>query len=355
MSRQSINHETAAPECITVIICTFNRAESLRITLQSLYESLADGISASCVVVDNASTDHTKAVVESFRGRLKARYLLEPRRGKAFCLNTALDEGEFGEIVAFLDDDMTVDKHWLKGVHDISQRHPSCDIFTGNSYVIWPCQDLPGWAGAGRLDDWGFSVQNRGKTDAPIRAERHPGGGHFWIRSRVLDCGIHFDEPLKNEFAAIGYVSDPDFLLQLFSLGYRGMSGPDAVVGHRIQRDLLDKSVMWNRARTMGCTIPYARSVYCDIFLRARILKKSKLLYWLVHLGKLARSLGEYVACSFEKDRDMRFVKQLLSRVQIYNNLESLIHTPRVQARLQSNEKKLSRLRANLEAGGAQI
>lgn len=355
MNRQSMDQEGTSPEQITVIINTFNRAESLRMTLESLCKSLTDGISASCIVVDDASPDHTQAVVASFQGRLKTRYVLESRKGKALCLNAALDQGGFGEIIAFLDDDMTVDKHWLKGVYDITQRHPDCDIFTGNSYVIWPCKDPPGWAACGGLDDWGFSVQNRGNTDVPIKAERWPGGGHFWIRSRVLACGIRFDEPLNDEFARIGYVSDPDFLLQLFSLGYRGMSGPDAVAGHRVQSELLDKGVMWKRARTIGRTIPYARSVYCDIFLRARILKRSMVLYWLVHLAKLGKSLVQYYACFFQRNRDLRFVKQMLCRAQIHNNLESLIHPRRIFAKLKSNEQKLLRLRAQAAAGGVEV
>lgn len=323
-------------------------------TLQSLSESSAPGISTSCIVVDNASTDHTKAVVESFRGQLRTLYLYEARKGKIFCLNTAIEQGGCGEIVAFLDDDMTVAKNWIRGVHDITQRHPDCDIFTGNSYVIWPCKDVPGWAALGRLDDWGFSVQNRGNSDAPIRAERYPGSGHFWIRSRVLGFGVRFDEPPYDEFAPLAWVSDADFLLQLFALGCRGMSGPDAVAGHRIQRELLDKTVMWKRAATVGRSIPYTRSVYPDIFLRARILERSMLFYWLVHLGKFSKSLAQYAACFLQRDRDWRFVNQLLSRAQIFNNLESLLHPRRILAKLKDNEQKLRRLRAQaqIDAGG---
>ena len=355
MTRHSSDQDLTAPEQITVIICTFNRAESLRMTLQSLKESLTDGISASFIVVDNASTDHTKAVVDSFRGGMNTRYLFEPRRGKAFCLNTAIDVGGFGEIVAFLDDDITVDRNWIKGVYDITQRHPDCDIFTGNSYVIWPCEDPPRWAALGRLDGWGFSVQNRGNADASINPAYWPGSGHFWIRSRVLRSGIRFGEPLYDEFAPLAWVSDADFFLQLFSLGCRGMSGPDAVVGHRIQRKLLDKTVMWKRAKTVGRTIPYARSVYPDLFSRARILKKSMLLHWLVDLAKMLKFLAQYTGCFLQRDRDWRFANQVFYRAQIHNNLESLRYPRRVLTRLKFNEQKLRRLRAQAAAGGVKV
>lgn len=50
---------------ISVNVCTYNRAEMLRGALESLICQKTDGkFSYEIVVVDNASTDTTKAVVE---------------------------------------------------------------------------------------------------------------------------------------------------------------------------------------------------------------------------------------------------------------------------------------------------
>ena len=330
---------------ISIVICTFNRAESLFITLNSIRHALIKSRSVSVVVVDNNSTDRTKDIVDSFKDDLDILYLFEGRKGKAFCQNKALNHGVLGDIVAFLDDDMTVDKNWLHGVLNISRRHPDCDIFTGNRHVIWPSAKVPGWATSGGLNDWGFSVQNRGKADHSIVPSRWPGGGHFWIRSKVLSCRIRFDEPITDEFASIGYVTDPDFVLQFFALGCKGMSGLDAVVGHRVQPHLLDKSNMRKRAKTVGRSIPYSRAVYPDFFINARILKKSLVLFWLAHCGKFLLSILKYGACSIISDNDKVFVCQMMQLAQISNHKECLIHTGRIRRKLFSNEIKLTRLR----------
>lgn len=336
--------ETGGRLRITVIICTCNREESLRLTLISLVNAQRVGLTASVIVVDNNSTDGTRAAAESFQGQLEIQYFLERRQGKAYGLNTALTHGRFGDLVAFLDDDMTVEPNWLQGVVAIASRHPDCDIFTGTSYVIWPSGDIPGWARSGRVHGYGFSVLDCGATDAAVHPDRLPSGNHYWIRARVLTGGIRFDEPLLDEFAPIGYASDPDFVLQLFALGYKGVSGPDARVGHRIQPRLLMAAVMRTRAKVVGTTVPYARSVYPGLFSRARLLQRSLPLYWLVHVGRLLVAMGRYQVARFGRNRDQAFCGKMLALVQVYNNLESVLHPFRIRTVLRTNQRKLEKL-----------
>jgi len=330
---------------ITVVICTCNREESLRLTLTSLVNAKRGALTASVIVVDNNSTDGTRAAAESFQGQVEIQYFLERRQGKAYCLNTALTHGRFGDLVAFLDDDMTVEPNWLQGVVDIAARHPDCDIFTGTSYVIWPSGDIPGWARSGLLNSWGFSVQDRGTRDMAIHHDFWPSGGHYWIRARVLTGGIRFAEPLLDEFAPTGYASDPDFVLQLFALGYKGASGPDVRVGHRVQPHLLDPSVMRKRARIVGKSMPYVRSTYSGLFSRARWLRLSLPIYWLIHLGRLCVSAGQYQVSRFTHDRDLSFCRKMLALSQIYNNLESVAHPFRIREKMRANQAKVELLR----------
>jgi glycosyltransferase involved in cell wall biosynthesis len=134
---------------IFVIICTQNRASSLKVTLERLAAADRDGIRTEVIVVDNAGHDNTKEVVDSFRHLIPVRYLHEPTLGvfgKSHALNRALDAGGLGEIIAVLDDDMSPHSDWLKVVTAICKRWPDKDIFTGDRYIIWPCDDVPDWA-----------------------------------------------------------------------------------------------------------------------------------------------------------------------------------------------------------------
>jgi glycosyltransferase involved in cell wall biosynthesis len=100
---------------VTVILCTYNRAPSLRRALESLSnQSLSPNISWEVVVIDNNSRDDTSEVVREFCQRFPGRfkYVFEPRQGKSFALNRGIHESA-ADVVAFVDDDVEVDPNWL--------------------------------------------------------------------------------------------------------------------------------------------------------------------------------------------------------------------------------------------------
>jgi glycosyltransferase involved in cell wall biosynthesis len=231
---------------ISVIIPTQNREDSLRVTLECLASANRDGIQAEIIVVDNAGTDHTKDVAESFRDRIPLRYFYEPTLGvfgKSHALNRALDSGGLGDLIVVLDDDMSPDSNWFQGVAAISKRWPDKDIFTGHTYIVWPCAEVPDWAKKIKLQSWLFSADGYGDSDYELRDGRWFLGGHFWFRSRVLEGGRRFKDI---------WVTEPDFQLDLVERGFGGVAGPDAISGHRIQPGLLQRDLVLNRARKTG-------------------------------------------------------------------------------------------------------
>jgi glycosyltransferase involved in cell wall biosynthesis len=248
------------PLHISVIICTQNRAESLRITLECLASANREGIRAEVVVVDNAGSDNTKDVVDSFRHLIPMRYLYEPTRGvfgKSHALNRALDAGGLGDIIAVLDDDMSVHPDWFQGVAAICKRWPNKDVFTGSTHVIWPCDDVPDWAKKASLLGGMFSCMNIGNSDIPLEDGQWFLGGHFWFRSRVLEGGRRFKDI---------WLTEPDFQLDLVEQGFCGVAGPDAIAGHRVQLELLQRDIALQRARKGGDRAwvrlqPYRKSV----------------------------------------------------------------------------------------------
>lgn len=100
---------------ITVVVCTFNRSGLLETALESIAASeMPAGIGWEILVSDNNSSDGTRAVVEDFIRRYpgRFRYVFEPRPGKSNALNAAIGAAS-GEVLAFADDDVTVDPQWL--------------------------------------------------------------------------------------------------------------------------------------------------------------------------------------------------------------------------------------------------
>ena len=103
---------------ICVILCTYNRASRLAEALKSIMASaLPADVEWKILVVDNNSTDQTRNVATEFCDRYPSRfrYLFEPRQGKSHALNAALQESR-AEILAFTDDDVTVEPEWLRNL-----------------------------------------------------------------------------------------------------------------------------------------------------------------------------------------------------------------------------------------------
>jgi glucosyl-dolichyl phosphate glucuronosyltransferase len=102
----------------TIILCTYNRCQSLAKALESVTAlRLPESDQWEVLVVDNNSSDHTREVVEDFRCRYpgRIRHIFEPRQGKSYALNTGIQDAS-GDVLAFMDDDVTVEPTWLQNL-----------------------------------------------------------------------------------------------------------------------------------------------------------------------------------------------------------------------------------------------
>ncbi|HTJ00113.1 MAG TPA: glycosyltransferase family A protein [Dongiaceae bacterium] len=99
---------------VSIIIITRNRAAHLRETLVAFQRlQVPRELPAELLVVDNASTDDTAAVIRAAQlPQLPVRYLLEPRRGLSNGRNSGLAHTT-GELILFTDDDVRVPENWI--------------------------------------------------------------------------------------------------------------------------------------------------------------------------------------------------------------------------------------------------
>jgi glucosyl-dolichyl phosphate glucuronosyltransferase len=109
---------------ITVILCTYNRSQSLSKTLDSLAaQVMPDSIAWDVLVVDNNSSDETRVVVEHFSGNYPGRFrwVFEGQPGKSYALNAGTHAAD-GDILAFIDDDVLAAQNWLQELTGGLQR-----------------------------------------------------------------------------------------------------------------------------------------------------------------------------------------------------------------------------------------
>ena len=100
-----------ARQIATVAVCTRDRPEDLRRTLDALMLLPDDG--QEYLVIDNCpATEATKELVKNYP---KVRYVREEVPGSSAARNCALREAKH-EFVAFTDDDAAPDPNWLRSL-----------------------------------------------------------------------------------------------------------------------------------------------------------------------------------------------------------------------------------------------
>jgi glycosyltransferase involved in cell wall biosynthesis len=115
---------------LTVAICTKDRPERLRRLLDSLLPVIERSpfAATSVLVIDNASeTDQTRQVCEAVA---RIDYVFEPKAGLDFARNAAIAHAS-GDLLAYLDDDVVVDPHWIEGLARAWRSRPDAGGFTG--------------------------------------------------------------------------------------------------------------------------------------------------------------------------------------------------------------------------------
>jgi cellulose synthase/poly-beta-1,6-N-acetylglucosamine synthase-like glycosyltransferase len=122
---------------ISVVIPARNAAGTLQGTLDALERQTLARESYELLVVDDRSTDETRALV---RASKSARLLEMPRRGGSYAArNLGLDHAQ-GEVIAFTDADCHPVDHWLQqGLSDLDAQ--AADLLGG--YIEVPLHAQP--------------------------------------------------------------------------------------------------------------------------------------------------------------------------------------------------------------------
>jgi len=115
---------------VTVAIVTRNRAELLEKCLESLSQQILKPFRV--IVIDNASTDSTKEIILSFKKQLHLEYFFEEKVGIPYARNKVLEKAT-GDILAFIDDDITVPQNWLLEIVFAHRKYKSAIAIQGYS------------------------------------------------------------------------------------------------------------------------------------------------------------------------------------------------------------------------------
>jgi GT2 family glycosyltransferase len=214
---------------ISIIVATYNRAKSLARFLTSV-DSLAglDTTALEVVIVDNDSTDETARLLteeERKPRKFPLRVLNETRRGRAAALNSGLRICR-GEIICLTDDDVVLDRRWIKGLLD-SYRSTDFDAIQGR---VLPGVDPSGKsADPKRLYYYNIPIIDRGEHIREINALV---GAHMTFRRVVYEKVGFLDASLG--VGASGFGEDTEFSQRARAAGFKIGYSPHMVVYHEL-------------------------------------------------------------------------------------------------------------------------
>jgi GT2 family glycosyltransferase len=225
---------------VTVAVCTRDRPAQLAECLAALCQ--LDYPALDLLVIDNAPSN--PATAHLVRARYpQVRYVCEVRPGLNWARNRAIAEAR-GELIAYTDDDVVVDRGWVRALAGVFAEEAEVMAVTG---LVVPYEleteaqllfEQYGGFGRGFARQWyGFNRQSGERA-----ATRHGGAGQFgtganmaYRRSLLARLG-GFDPALD-----VGTVThgggDLEMFFRVLKAGHTLVYEPNALVRHRHRRD----------------------------------------------------------------------------------------------------------------------
>ncbi|MEB3210560.1 MAG: glycosyltransferase family 2 protein [Leptolyngbyaceae bacterium] len=241
---------------ISAIICTHNRDHYLGDAIDSLLSQQFDG-EFEVIVVDNASSDRTRDVVDARQPHPRLNYVYEAVTGLSVARNTGAQMAR-GQILAYLDDDAIASPHWLQVLWNHYEQSEETAIAGGRIDLIWPSTmhqqpkwmtpELSGNLGFYDLGDEVTFIENPGQT---------PRGLNYSMRRSFWEAVGGFDSHLGRVGKRLLSNEELQMTERAIEAGWRVAYLPDALVSHTVAPERLHPAWFLNRSWWQGISEYY--------------------------------------------------------------------------------------------------
>jgi glucosyl-dolichyl phosphate glucuronosyltransferase len=223
---------------ICVAICTWNRAEMLRKTLEKMVLlEKTDEFEWNLIVVNNNCTDNTDNVLLSFETKLPLKHITEPKPGLSNARNAAVRETD-GDYVIWTDDDVLVDKNWLLAYVDAFKKWPEAAVF-GGPVEPWFEGVPPKWLQKyWKLASDAFAARDFGEDPVAFNSANKclPYGANYAIRMKEQKAHLYDpDLGIRGEEIVLG--EETQVVKKILASGSTGWWVPGAKVLHWIPKN----------------------------------------------------------------------------------------------------------------------
>ena len=226
---------------ISVVISTYNRGALLADAVRSVLAQDPGGPPLELIVVDNNSTDGTRALVaELARTDARVRYVFEGRQGVSHGRNAGIAVAR-ADIVAFTDDDVRARPDWTAAIVRAFAEHPEAAFVGGRVLPRWPAEP-PAWL---TREHWSpLALLDYG--DRPLRIDpAHPitlVTCNAAFRRAALERVGGFDPRFQPAGGLVTGCEDQELEMRVMRAGGVGLYVPDLVMEAEVQPQRLTRA-----------------------------------------------------------------------------------------------------------------
>lgn len=237
----------------SVIICTHNRGRQLTLTLRAILAQDMPPDQYEVVIVDNASTDETPAVVGAFQSETHGhavRSVFEPELGLSAARNAGIRHAH-GDILAFTDDDAEPDPGWLPAV---VEAYDDPGVWAaGGPVALIPNGEWPAWLSP-RLRPY-LAEWNRGADPVGLYYDDYPRGVNMSIRRQAFRVVGEFSTLLGRKGTRLLSYEEVEFFSRIERAGGIIRYAPLARVSHEVATERLSQRWFVRRLYWQGRSV----------------------------------------------------------------------------------------------------
>jgi glycosyltransferase involved in cell wall biosynthesis len=242
----------AVPVGASVVVCTRDRAPSLRRCLEALDAQLTVAGGLEIIVVDNGSRDGTAALLAPWSATdpTRRRVVEEPTPGLSHARNTGVAAARH-DVVLFIDDDAIAPRGWVAAHVAAYERDPSVAGVGGPVVLGWP-NGRPAWA-TPRLEHW-WSAVDLGDAAAPYPGQHGPYGTNMSARACTVRAVDGFRTSLGRRGRSLLSGEEAALWAAVWEAGGTIRYEPAALVVHEVTADKLTRGWILRRGMAQGWT-----------------------------------------------------------------------------------------------------
>jgi glycosyltransferase involved in cell wall biosynthesis len=212
--------------------------------------AVPDGLDFEVLVIDNASTDNTREVVQEFVQSLPSlfRYIHEENVGLSHARNRGLQEST-ADIVAFLDDDAIPREGWLQATIDGYRNGDAVGAVGGQVLLAFPPgSKLPRWFKKSLYPYFSHRELGGGDAIESHRAEDDPYGANIsFLRSLALRLR-GFNVNLGRQGTKLLGGEETQLCEDIRKAGFRVLLQPGSIVDHYVALNRISLKSLFKQA-----------------------------------------------------------------------------------------------------------